>query len=84
MEILFNKLRSVFEEVGEDNLASSIHQPRNLVKDRDPQIQSRILCKNRFLKPAQTQYNIVASPISAFQPGVRYCILDSDTELSFQ
>lgn len=70
--IVFNKPSRFLEEVGEDNLASSIHQPRNLVKDRDP--RSKVVgsfAKNPIPQAAQTQYNIVASPISAFQPGVK-------------
>ena len=70
--IVFNKPSRFLEEVGEDNLASSIHQPRNLVKDRDP--RSKVVgsfAKKPIPQAAQTQYNIVASPISAFQPGVK-------------
>lgn len=70
--IVFNKPSRFLEEVGEDNLASSIHQPRNLVKDRDP--RSKVVgsfAKNPIPQATQTQYNIVASPISAFQPGVK-------------
>lgn len=70
--IVFNKPSRFLEEVGEDNLASTIHQPRNLVKDRDP--RSKVVgsfAKNPIPQAAQTQYNIVASPISAFQPGVK-------------
>jgi DNA helicase-2/ATP-dependent DNA helicase PcrA len=70
--IVFNKPSRFLEEVGEDNLASTIHQPRNLVKDRDP--RSKVVgsfAKNPIPQATQTQYNIVASPISAFQPGVK-------------
>lgn len=70
--IVFNKPSRFLEEVGEDNLASTIHQPRNLVKDRDP--RSKVVgsfAKKPIPQAAQTQYNIVASPISAFQPGVK-------------
>ncbi|HQW96885.1 MAG TPA: 3'-5' exonuclease [Saprospiraceae bacterium] len=70
--IVFNKPSRFLEEVGEDNLASTIHQPRNLVKDRDP--RSKVVgsfAKKPIPQATQTQYNIVASPISAFQPGVK-------------
>ncbi len=70
--IVFNKPSRFLEEVGEDNLASSIHQPRNLVKDRDP--RSKVVgsfAKKPIPQATQTQYNIVASPISAIQPGVK-------------
>lgn len=72
--IVFNKPSRFLEEVGEDNLASSIHDQEDRVKDRDPKnrkIHRDPLQKNRFLK--QLKLNIILSRVQYlhFSPGVK-------------
>ncbi|MCO6461695.1 MAG: UvrD-helicase domain-containing protein [Saprospiraceae bacterium] len=69
-KVVYNKPSRFLEEVGEENIANPVNQPRNLMMDSDP--RARVLgsfTKSPKVNTAQSLYEIVPSPPSAFKVG---------------
>ncbi len=70
-KLAYNEPSRFLDEVGEDNMATPVHQARNLVEDRSPRASvSGNFAKKQPVKATMAVHDIIPSPVSAFQVGV--------------